>query len=80
MTRKRDPNYSPVPHRRFRLARHQELMTKRIIKRLIKRHLIFECEHKAGLEGLPILTSDDGRPVIARRPDLRPGEINFVLR
>ncbi len=80
MTRKKDPNYNPIPLRKFSLANHQQLLTKKIMKQLIRCHLIFENEYKEGAEGLPILTNEDGRPVIANRADLRPGEINFVLR
>lgn len=30
--------------------------------------------------GFPILCNEKGQPVIVKRPDLKPNEVNFVLR
>jgi hypothetical protein len=67
--KKRD-EYSGPPVRHFSLAPHQTLL------RTDYGHLI----QPSGNGGLTLHTSPDGLPVIRQHADLRPGEINFVLR
>jgi hypothetical protein len=76
MSHKKDPNYNPRPRTRFNLAEHQRL--------LLTRKAIFKLLLPDGLpgsrEGYPVVCDPDGYPVVVLRPDLRPGEVNFVLR
>lgn len=72
MPRKKEDDYTTGPPlRRFALAPHQALMTSGY----------GPLTRPSGHGGLTLLTSPDGRPVIrTAHRDLKPNEVNFILR
>ena len=70
MAKKKTDESSGPPARHFSLGPHQTLL-KTGYGPLVQ---------PSGHGGLTLHTSPGGLPVIRRHADLRPGEINFVLR
>lgn len=69
--RKLEDDYSGPPIQHFSLAPHQALM----------RSGYGPLVRPSGHGGLTLLTSPDGRPVIrTAHRDLKPNEVNFILR
>lgn len=69
--RKDDDDYSGPPVRIFALAPHQAVMQTGY----------GPLVRPSGHGGLTLLTSPDGRPVIrTAHRDLKPNEVNFILR
>lgn len=70
MPKKKLDDDSGPPIRHFKLASNQTLMQTGYVPLV----------HPNTGGGLVLLTSPGGLPVIRHHRDLRPGEINFVLR